>query len=160
MIILLLSLNFTASHMITKIERDELLGQVIVSSNKWLGQSIYAQFYPENQEIEEMVDQCPKEPSYQSQISGFFYSKMEGNVVGCFKLLDARILCSNICLLRSDFSVPINQQHKCYSLFGNFLSLHEEKKQKFGALTMDYPVCFRLQVPFFQLLTCSKSSRT
>ena len=64
---------------------------------------------------------------------------MEGNVVGCFKLIDARILCSNICLLRSDFSVPINQQHKCYSLFGNFLSLHEEKKQKFGALTMDYP---------------------
>ena len=42
MIILLLSLNFTASHMITKIERDEFWGQVIVASNKWLGQSISA----------------------------------------------------------------------------------------------------------------------
>ena len=42
MIILLLSLNFTASHMITKIERDEFWGQVIVASNKRLGQSISA----------------------------------------------------------------------------------------------------------------------
>lgn len=72
---------------------------------------------------------------------------MEENVVGCFKLLGARILCSRICPLRSDISVPVSQQHKCYSV-SNFIS-HMKRKQKVEALKMDYPYVSGYRYQFF-----------
>lgn len=57
-----------------------------------------------------MVDSCPKEPSYLSQNSGFFYIKEGRGVAGCCKLLGAGILCSCSCPCpsRSGHNVHIN----------------------------------------------------
>ena len=43
--------------------------------------------YSESQQMENMVDSCPKEPSCLSQNSGFFYTKTRGNKVKHFLVL-------------------------------------------------------------------------
>ena len=104
-----------------------------------------------------MADQCPKEPSYRSQNSGFFYTKGGrgggGVVADNCKLLGVGILCSCSCPHRSGHDVPVNlQQDKRYSLFCNFLSLYEWKciiPLKVRALRMGCYVYFRLQAAFF-----------
>ena len=74
-------------------------------------------------------------------------------MVGCCKLLGARILCSCSCSGRSGYNVPINlQQDKWYSLFCNILSLNEWKSVlplKVRALRMGYSVYFRLKATFY-----------
>ena len=109
----------------------------------------------------EDVDQCPKEPSCQSQNSAFLYTERGEGVAGCCTLLCFRSLYSCSCSGRSSPDVSLNlQQSKCYSLFCNILSVHEWGKVvlplKVRALRMGCPVYFRLQATF---LTCIKSNR-
>ena len=69
-------------------------------------------------------------------------------MVGCYKLLGARILCSCNCPGRSGHDVPINlQQTNVILCSADIVSLSEWKRViplKVRALRMGYPIYFRL----------------
>ena len=74
--------------------------------------------YFESQQTKKMVDQCPKEPSYPSQNSGFFYTTRRGSVVGYCKLLG--ILCSCCTQVRSLHSCESPTRQMLFSVLQVF----------------------------------------
>ena len=80
------------------------------------------QFYSESQQIEKVVDYCPKEPFYPSYHLGFFCTKKGRGVAGCsnlFVLARPQRGCENPC--QAGHLVPINLQQEvvifCYATF-------------------------------------------
>lgn len=109
--------------------------------------------YLESQQTEKMVDQCPREQSYQSQNSDFFYTKKGSGLVADYcKLLDAGILCSYSCPSRSDHNVSVTRQLLFSQVLKSFLCLCEWENViplKGRALRMGSTMYFRVQATFF-----------
>ena len=109
---------------------------------EWLGQGIVA--FSESKQTKEMVDLCPKKPSFPSYESGCSLYQT-GRGVGCCKLFGVRILCSyNSPPCRFGDNVPINfQQDECYSLFCNFLSVVNGKCYTFKGQSLENACIFQ-----------------